>query len=109
MYAGRIIETGTTEEIFSDPKHPYTRGLMAAVPSATHRRGQLAAIEGTVPELIDPPPSCRFSTRCKYAVDLCRSTDPRLIMVGAEHSVACFAYEEDDGGVVLPTLERWVS
>jgi oligopeptide/dipeptide ABC transporter ATP-binding protein len=109
MYAGRIIETGTTEEIFSDPKHPYTRGLMAAVPSATNRRGHLAAIEGTVPELIDPPPSCRFSTRCKFAVDLCHSTDPRLIMVGEEHSVACFAYEENDGDVVLPTLDRWVS
>jgi len=109
MYAGRIVETGTTEEIFSGPKHPYTRGLMAAVPSATHRRGKLAAIEGTVPELVDPPPSCRFSTRCRFAVDLCRTADPRLITVGEEHTVACFAYEEDYGDVVLPSLERWIS
>jgi oligopeptide/dipeptide ABC transporter ATP-binding protein len=109
MYAGRIVETGTTEEIFSGPKHPYTRGLLAAVPSATHRRGELAAIEGTVPELVEPPPSCRFSTRCQFAVDLCRTADPRLITVGEEHTVACFAYEADYGDVVLPSLERWVS
>jgi oligopeptide/dipeptide ABC transporter ATP-binding protein len=110
MYAGRIVETGTTEEIFSGPKHPYTRGLMAAVPSAIHRRGELAAIEGTVPELVDPPPSCRFSTRCPFAVDLCRTADPRLITVGGEeHTVACFAYEEDYGDVVLPSLDRWIS
>jgi len=110
MYAGRIVETGTTEEIFSGPKHPYTRGLMAAVPSATHRRGELAAIEGTVPELVEPPPSCRFSTRCQSAVDVCRTADPRMITVGGEeHTVACFAYEEDYGEVVLPSLERWIS
>ena len=109
MYAGRIVETGTTEEVFSDPKHPYTRGLMAAVPSALHKRGQLAAIEGTVPELVDPPPACRFNTRCPFAVEICRTTDPGLVMVGAEHTVACFAYDTSDGSVVLPTLTRWVS
>ncbi len=109
MYAGRIVETGTTEEVFSDPKHPYTRGLMAAVPSALHKRGELAAIEGTVPELVDPPPACRFNTRCPFAVEICRTSDPGLVMVGAEHTVACFAYDANDGSVVLPTLARWVS
>jgi oligopeptide/dipeptide ABC transporter ATP-binding protein len=109
MYAGRIVETGTTEEVFSDPKHPYTRGLMAAVPSALHKRGELAAIEGTVPELVEPPPACRFNTRCPFAVEICRTTDPDLVMVGAEHTVACFAYDTDDGSVVLPTLAKWVS
>jgi oligopeptide/dipeptide ABC transporter ATP-binding protein len=109
MYAGRIVETGTTEEVFSDPKHPYTRGLMAAVPSALHKRGELAAIEGTVPELVEPPPACRFNTRCPFAVEICRTTDPGLVMVGAEHTVACFAYDTDDGSVVLPTLAKWVS
>ncbi|MDH3500059.1 MAG: ABC transporter ATP-binding protein, partial [Acidimicrobiia bacterium] len=56
MYAGRIAEIGTTREVFHEPRHPYTRGLLAAVPSLTHTRGELAAIEGTVPELIDPEP-----------------------------------------------------
>ncbi|HEX2153612.1 MAG TPA: ABC transporter ATP-binding protein [Acidimicrobiia bacterium] len=92
MYAGRIVETGATSEVFSNPTHPYTRGLMAAVPSASTKRGQLAAIEGTVPELIDPPPSCRFSTRCPFAVELCRTVDPSLLPVGPGHRSACFAY-----------------
>jgi oligopeptide/dipeptide ABC transporter ATP-binding protein len=109
MYAGRIVETGTTEEVFRNPKHPYTRGLMAAVPSAAHRRGELASIVGNVPELVDPQPACRFNTRCPYAVEICRTTDPRTIDIGESHSVACFAYELDDSDVVLPRLEAWVS
>jgi oligopeptide/dipeptide ABC transporter ATP-binding protein len=104
MYAGRIVETGTTEEVFTNPKHPYTRGLMAAVPSAVHQRGQLAAIHGNVPELVDPPPSCYFNTRCPFAVELCRTVDPETLLVGASHSVACFAYETRDLGSPLPTL-----
>jgi oligopeptide/dipeptide ABC transporter ATP-binding protein len=108
MYAGRIVETGTTEEVFNEPKHPYTRGLMEAVPSKTHQRGELAAIRGNVPELVDPPPSCRFNTRCPYAVEICRTVDPESIPVGAEHEVACFAYSTRTD-VLLPSLERRVS
>ena len=106
MYAGRIVETGTTSEIFSNPAHPYTRGLMAAVPSATHQRGKLAAIEGTVPELIDPPPSCRFNGRCPYAVEICRTVDPADIDLGEGHQVACFIYETGLDPDVRPTRER---
>jgi oligopeptide/dipeptide ABC transporter ATP-binding protein len=109
MYAGRIVETGTTDEVFRNPLHPYTRGLMAAVPSATNKRGQLAAIHGNVPELVEPTPSCRFSTRCPYAVEICRTTDPSLVTVEDEHSVSCFAYDTVDGNVLLPSVERWVS
>jgi peptide/nickel transport system ATP-binding protein len=109
MYAGRIVETGTTDEVFRNPLHPYTRGLMAAVPSATNTRGQLAAIHGNVPELVEPTPSCRFSTRCPYAVEICRTTDPSLVAVEDEHSVSCFAYDTVDGNVLLPSVERWVS
>jgi oligopeptide/dipeptide ABC transporter ATP-binding protein len=109
MYAGRIVETGTTEEVFSNPRHPYTRGLMAAVPSAAHRRGELASIRGTVPELVDPEPSCRFSTRCPFAVEICRTTDPETIAIGDTHSVSCFAYQYEEADEVLPRLEAWVS
>jgi oligopeptide/dipeptide ABC transporter ATP-binding protein len=109
MYAGRIVETGTTDEVFRNPLHPYTRGLMAAVPSATNKRGQLAAIHGNVPELVEPTPSCRFSTRCPYAVEICRTTDPSLVTMEDEHSVSCFAYDTVDGNVLLPSVERWVS
>jgi oligopeptide/dipeptide ABC transporter ATP-binding protein len=109
MYAGRIVETGSTEEVFRHPRHPYTRGLMAAVPSKVHQRGQLASILGNVPELVDPEPACRFNTRCPFATEICRTADPRTIDVGDSHSVACFAYEADDADVVLPRLEAWVS
>jgi oligopeptide/dipeptide ABC transporter ATP-binding protein len=94
MYAGRIVEVGTTGEVFSDPLHPYTRGLMSAVPSSAHRRGELAAIEGMVPELIDPEPSCRFSTRCRYAADVCGTTDPRFLRHTFEHGVSCHAHDD---------------
>ena len=94
MYAGRIVEIGLTEEVFSDPLHPYTRGLMGAVPSSGHRRGELEAIEGSVPELIDPEPSCRFSTRCRFAADVCRGMDPRFLRHTFEHGVACHAHDD---------------
>jgi oligopeptide/dipeptide ABC transporter ATP-binding protein len=110
MYAGRIAEIGYTDDVFSSPMHPYTRGLMAAVPSAVHKRGQLAAIEGNVPELVDPSPSCRFSTRCPYAVEFCRTTDPRLLSVESHHGAACFALDSAaDLGVSpaeLPSFDR---
>ena len=90
MYAGRIVEIGKAEEIFANPSHPYTRGLMAAVPSNGIPRGSLSAIKGTVPELIDPPDSCRFSGRCPYEVNGCRVNDPKLRKITESHSVACF-------------------
>lgn len=90
MYAGRIVEIGTTAEVFANPRHPYTRGLMAAVPTAGTPRGELAAIRGTVPELIDPPAACRFAGRCSYATAACRAHDPELNAVTPTCSVACF-------------------
>jgi oligopeptide/dipeptide ABC transporter ATP-binding protein len=92
MYAGRIAEMGDTDDVFYEPQHPYTRGLLAAVPSFAHKRGELSAIEGTVPELIDPAAACRFNTRCAHATDLCRSVDPALIARPGHRTVACHAY-----------------
>ncbi len=108
MYAGRIAEVGDTEDIFHAPSHPYTRGLLAAVPSASHARGKLEAIEGTVPELIDPDPGCRFEGRCTFAAPACARLDPVPTPVADGHRVACFIHHPP-GGVApedLPSFER---
>lgn len=106
MYAGRIAEIGPTSEIFAEPSHPYTRGLMAAVPSASHERGRLSAIEGTVPELIDPPPSCRFAGRCPHEAPVCRSSDPELVPMSPGHEVSCFIHHRPEGLEDVPSFER---
>ena len=94
MYAGRIVEIGRTADLFRQPLHPYTRSLMSAIPSSTSTRGRLAAIEGNVPELIDPQPSCRFHSRCPYAREICWTMDPRYLRHDDEHGVACHAHDD---------------
>jgi oligopeptide/dipeptide ABC transporter ATP-binding protein len=97
MYAGRIVELGSSRHIFDDPRHPYTRGLLAAIPSAAQTRGHLAAIEGVVPELVEPPASCRFAGRCLYETEICSRIDPVSTPVADEHEVACFIHHQPPG------------
>ncbi len=112
MYAGRIAEIGTTDDLFRQPLHPYTRSLMSAIPSSRSRRGQLAAIEGNVPELIDPQPSCRFHSRCPYSMEICRTVDPRFLRHDVEHGVACHGHDDPaDLGLRpgdMPSLEPMI-
>ncbi|MGH7996186.1 MAG: oligopeptide/dipeptide ABC transporter ATP-binding protein, partial [Opitutaceae bacterium] len=91
MYAGRIAERAPVRSIFSDPRHPYTRGLLASIPRlATPRKTRLATIEGMVPGLRDLPPACRFNNRCPHAFDRCREETPLLRTSGdPEHRFAC--------------------
>jgi oligopeptide/dipeptide ABC transporter ATP-binding protein len=98
MYAGRIVEIGRTEQVFRNPSHPYTRGLLQAVPTAARKRGELMAIKGTVPELVDPPPSCRFIGRCPHEQSACRMQDPVLQSIADEHSVSCFIHHAAPSG-----------
>jgi len=87
LYAGRVVEEGPTAQIASDPQHPYTRALLASVPSLTGPRDALHSIPGTPPSFADPPAGCRFHPRCAERIDPCQAAEPAL--VGAGHRVAC--------------------
>jgi len=90
MYAGQVAERGSVETIFDAPRHPYTVGLMNAIPRLEHAHGhRLTPIEGNVPSLGHMPGGCRFHTRCPQAGALCRETRPALEIVDAGHAVAC--------------------
>lgn len=91
MYAGSIVEVGPVEDIFYRPAHPYTLGLIRAVPTVTGDFEDLISIPGAPPDLIDPPPGCKFHPRCPYATERCRVEEPKLETHYSEtHSVACF-------------------
>ena len=91
MYAGRFVETGPVDAIFSDPQHPYTLGLIGSLPSLGRREGRLATIAGSVPPPQRFPAGCRFATRCPFADRRCESEVPPLVEMGTPgHRVACF-------------------
>ncbi len=93
MYAGRIVEYGDAEDIFKEPLHPYTQGLVKAFPSIKGERIRLTSIPGSPPDLLNPPTGCRFNPRCPYVMDVCRKEVPPLKMQGNEdHLVACHLY-----------------
>ncbi len=90
MYAGRIVETGKITEIFNNPGHPYTKGLMQSVPGKAVRGSKLTTIRGSVPNLIDPPRGCLFHPRCPLAEEICREQTPVLETGEDNHHTACF-------------------
>lgn len=94
MYAGNIVEIAEVNELFAKPLHPYTQGLMRAVPIVGRPVERLETIQGSVPDLIHPPSGCRFHPRCPFAFERCRVEKPQLCDVGEEHKVACHLYGE---------------
>ena len=90
LYAGRVVEMATTETIFSAPHHPYTIGLMKAVPKPGSRGTQLTAIPGNVPSNPGAVAGCAFASRCAYAMEICTQERPPLSEVGSSHHSACF-------------------
>ncbi len=94
MYAGRIVEYGRVEQIFENPLHPYTRGLLKAIPDLDEEREWLEVIPGSVPNLIYPPEGCRFHPRCAYVREICKREKPPLIEVEEGHKVACYEYNK---------------
>ena len=95
MYAGKIVETGTAEQIYLNPKHPYTLALLNSVPRLdASERVRLAAIQGLPPDLIDLPEGCSFAPRCKFAYDRCITETPVLMETDEGHSSACWRRQE---------------
>jgi peptide/nickel transport system ATP-binding protein len=115
MYLGRIVETGPSDEVFADPRHPYTRALLSAIPVASPAaRRERRILEVDVPSPIHPPPGCHLHPRCPYAADPCRRDRPMLEDVGTGHASACHFWRELPSaadalpreGRVDPRLER---
>ena len=91
MYAGKIVEKGSNEEIFYNPRHPYTWALMNSVPRLDlDNKEQLVTIEGTIPDMIHPPKGCAFCSRCPYAMNICAEYSPETIELKGGHQVACW-------------------
>ncbi|MBV6396989.1 MAG: Oligopeptide transport ATP-binding protein OppD [Anaerolineales bacterium] len=93
LYAGRVAEIGSTEDIFNNPKHPYTRGLMNAIPRPGSRGKKMAAIPGTVPSNPGAIRGCAFADRCEFVFERCRVESPALLKVSEGHKAACFLVE----------------
>jgi oligopeptide/dipeptide ABC transporter ATP-binding protein len=95
MYAGEIVESAEVVPLYEDPKHPYTRGLLASIPSlATSKDMRLNVIRGSVPNPLFYPKGCRFEPRCPYAMPVCRDHHPELAALRDRRQVRCYLYDE---------------
>lgn len=93
MYAGKVVETAPVVELFKDPKHPYTQGLLSSIPRLENpRKIKLSTIEGFVPSLTEMPPGCRFQNRCQYVKHRCKMDIPETEIVADKHTVNCFEW-----------------
>ena len=98
MYAGYIVEEAAVKELYGNPRHPYTLGLLASIPRLDELKEKLTPIEGLPPDLIDPPPSCPYAPRCRFRIDRCLEENPTLAPVGPGHRIACWV-DVQTGGV----------
>jgi peptide/nickel transport system ATP-binding protein len=92
MYAGKVVEDATVDELFENPRHPYTQGLIRSIPRMdldSEHKSRLETIRGAVPILINPAPGCRFAPRCRYATSLCTEQEPVLREIAPRHRIAC--------------------
>jgi peptide/nickel transport system ATP-binding protein len=97
MYAGRLVEVSPVRDIFADPLHPYTRLLIASLPSL-EQKGQFRGIPGLPPSLLERPTGCSFHPRCPYAMPRCSVQDPLLQQVGPDRWVACHLFDQQANG-----------
>ena len=94
MYAGKLVESADTRTIFKEPRHPYTQGLIGAFLSLTGEWKRVEGIPGNPPNLLNPPPGCKFNPRCPYAKERCLQEEPESVEIGEGHSVACHFVDE---------------
>ncbi len=93
MYLGKIVETASCDDLFDNPKHPYTKALIKSIPVADpEEKTAVAALKGEIPSPIDPPPGCAFHTRCPEAMDRCREIIPEMFSISGDHQVSCHLY-----------------
>lgn len=93
MYAGKVAEVSDIYTLYKDPKHPYTIGLLGATPTIQESEKKIATIKGSVPNLINPPPGCRFHPRCLYATKKCEAEEPPLINIDGDRYIACWLFQ----------------
>lgn len=98
MYAGRVMETADVRDLFRSPAHPYTAGLMKAMPKLNEKCGRLYSIEGNVPNFADMPAGCAFHDRCPVRMDICARERPGVCTVGPEHTVCCWRAQKNAAG-----------
>ena len=96
MYLGKIVESASVHDIFHNPKHPYTQGLMNSIPSLASRKEKLQPIKGIVPDPLEMPPGCRFEPRCPHAMEICQEQSPELRSVAERHEAACWLFGRGD-------------
>ncbi len=96
MYGGKIQEVGDVFSIFKDPKHPYTQGLLQSLPDPyKNDQGELKAIPGIIPHILELPKGCKFCTRCTEVMDICWETEPELLEISAGRSVRCHLISQE--------------
>ena len=95
MYAGKLMEVADVHPLFDKPQHPYTQGLLSSVPNIKLSDDKLHIMDGSPPDLIDPPPGCRFHPRCPHVMDICRGEVPAFKEYEPNHWIACWLYERE--------------
>ncbi len=106
MYAGHIVEEAEVNQLFDAPKHPYTQGLLASIPVLGQVKDRLDVIPGSVPNLRNLPPGCRFANRCPHVMDICRKEDPALFLLPDKRTSRCWLYADEAVGVSTTSLSR---
>lgn len=96
MYSGNIVEYASSEDLFKNPLHPYTKGLIGAIPSIEKKNQKLTTIRGMVPNLIYPPSGCRFHPRCDYRLEICNKLKPRWLEIANRYFIACHLYDPEN-------------